>query len=36
MLCGDVNGKAVQKKRGDVCIHVAGSLCWFTLLYGKN
>ena len=27
MLCGDVNGKAVQKKRGDVCIHVAGSLC---------
>ena len=26
MLCGDLTGKEIQK-RGDVCIHLAGSLC---------
>ena len=26
MLCGDINGKEIQK-RGDICIHVADSLC---------
>ena len=26
MLCGDLNGKEIQK-RGDICIHTADSLC---------
>ena len=26
MLCGDLNGKEIQK-RGDICIHMADSLC---------
>ena len=26
MLCGDLNGKEIQK-RGDICIHIADSLC---------
>ena len=27
MLCGDLNGKEVQK-RGDICIHIADSHCY--------
>ena len=28
MLCGDLNGKEIQKKkRGDIVIHIADSLC---------
>ena len=27
MLCGDLNGKDIQK-RGAMCIHIAGSLCF--------
>ena len=27
MLCGDLNGQKIQK-RGDVCVHTAGSLCY--------
>ena len=28
MLCGDLDGKEIQKKkRGDICIHIADSLC---------
>ena len=26
VLCGDLNGKEIQK-RGDICIHKADSLC---------
>ena len=26
MLCGDLNGKEIQK-RGDICIRIADSLC---------
>ena len=26
MLCGDINGKEIQKG-GDICIHIADSLC---------
>ena len=26
MLCGDLNGKEIQK-RGDICICITGSLC---------
>ena len=26
MLCGDLNGKEIQK-RGDICVHIADSLC---------
>ena len=26
VLCGDLNGNEIQK-RGDMCIHIAGSLC---------
>ena len=26
MLCGDLNGKEI-KKRGNICIHIADSLC---------
>ena len=26
VLCGDVNGKEIQKKRG-ICKHIADSLC---------
>ena len=26
MLCGDLNGKEIQK-RGNICIHVVHSLC---------
>ena len=27
MLCGDLNGKEIQK-RGDICILIADSLCY--------
>ena len=27
MLPGDLNGKEIQKKRRDVCIRIADSLC---------
>ena len=26
MLCGDLNGKEIQK-RGAICVHIADSLC---------
>ena len=26
MLCGDLNGKEIQK-RGGMCVHIAESLC---------
>ena len=26
VLCGDLNGKEIQK-RGDICIHITDSLC---------
>ena len=29
MLCGDLNGKEMQKT-GDVCIHIADSLCCYS------
>ena len=29
MLCGDINGKETQKRKGIcICIHAADSLCW--------
>ena len=31
LLCGDLNGKEIQKKRGHRQIY-----CWFTLLYSRN
>ena len=27
MLCGDLNGKEIHK-RGDICKHIADSLCY--------
>jgi len=27
MLGGDLYGKEIQEKKGDICIHIADSLC---------
>ena len=27
MLCGDLNGKEIQKRR-DICIHITNSFCY--------
>ena len=31
MLCGDLNGKEIKKKRGYMCLYD-----WFILLYDRN
>ena len=28
VLCGDLNGKEIKKKRGDLCKHIVDSLCY--------